>query len=144
MSNRKECKQCGAVLERRVSADGKKERLRDYHRRQFCSRRCSGLYYRDHKKQDKPVPVEQPEPSQSIEDYADKKTAKEYLLSVVNDESIDKVTRVTAAKALLPYTEKKAGEKGGKKESQAGRAKQAGAGRFQAAQPPKLVQGGKK
>lgn len=64
-----------------------------------------------------------------------------FLTSVMNHSKVDGKLRVDAAKALLPFKHKKVGEqaKEGKKEQRANAAKEAGAGRFGSAQPPKLV-----
>ena len=60
-----------------------------------------------------------------------------YLLSIARADEIDIKLRMDAAKAALPYMHYKLGE-GGKKDAQAAKAK-AVAGKFSAAQPPKLV-----
>jgi len=68
----------------------------------------------------------------------------EFLTKVMNEPAADLRLRIDAAKAMLPFKHKKLGE-GGKKDEDANKAKQAGAGKFAAAAPPKLVAaGGKK
>ena len=57
---------------------------------------------------------------------------------VVNNKTIDVITRVNAAKALLPYQEKRT-DKTGKKQDKANAAKEAGKGRFGAMSGPKIV-----
>ncbi|MBD8531561.1 MULTISPECIES: terminase small subunit [unclassified Massilia] len=68
----------------------------------------------------------------------------EFLTTVMNEPAADLRYRMDAAKAMLPFKHKKLGE-GGKKDQKQDAAKQAGAGRFSATAPPKLVAaGGKK
>ena len=82
----------------------------------------------------KPVPV--------IE-VATTEDPKKFLISVMNDQEMDARLRIDAAKSLMPFMHVKLGE-GGKKEELAGKARQAGAGKFKAAPAPlKLVSGGK-
>lgn len=68
---------------------------------------------------------------------------KRFLLAVMNDNGEDARLRIDAAKALMPYMHQKVGE-GGKKEERQDAAKKAGAGRFAASAPPKLVAAGGK
>jgi phage terminase small subunit len=63
---------------------------------------------------------------------------KVFLLAVMNHPKVDGKLRIDAAKSVLPFVHQKLGE-GGKKEEKANAAKKAGAGRFGAAAPPKLV-----
>ena len=63
---------------------------------------------------------------------------KAFLTAVMNDGATDTKVRVDAAKALMPFIHPKLGE-GGKKEQKDDAAKKAGAGRFGASAPPKLV-----
>lgn len=71
-------------------------------------------------------------------DEDQKMTAMEFLEQTINDKSVDRITRVNAAKALLPYQVKKPGETG-KKDMQAEAAKEAGKGRFGTMNGPKVV-----
>lgn len=64
------------------------------------------------------------------------KDPAEFLELVMGNPTVDLEARKDAAKALLPYRHKKVGEAGKKEEKQAAAAKVAG--RFGAAQPPKL------
>lgn len=86
------------------------------------------------------VPAADLEPAPIAEIGADvapqsgkRQTPVEFLLDVMNDESQDVDRRVRAATALL--RELPAGKKGAKE----GAAKEAGNGKFGAAQPPRLV-----
>ena len=67
-----------------------------------------------------------------------KQTPLEFLLSVMNDNEIEDRLRIDAAKTAAQYVHHKAGE-GGKKEELQDAAKKAGAGKFGAIAPPKLV-----
>jgi phage terminase small subunit len=68
----------------------------------------------------------------------------EFLTKVMNEPAADLRLRIDAAKAMLPFKHKKLGE-GGKKDLKDDAAKAAGAGKFSATAPPKLVAaGGKK
>jgi phage terminase small subunit len=62
----------------------------------------------------------------------------EFLLGVMNDPGADAALRVRAAIAAAQYVHTKTHD-GGKKEAREEAAKQAGAGKFSAAAPPKLV-----
>jgi len=66
------------------------------------------------------------------------KDPKAFLLAVMNDGATEARLRVDAAKALMPFIHQKIGE-GGKKDEQQNAAKRAGAGKFSAAAPPRLV-----
>lgn len=63
---------------------------------------------------------------------------KVFLTAVMNHPSADGKMRIEAAKTLMPFTHSKLAEQG-KKVERANAAKEAGAGRFASAQPPKLV-----
>jgi phage terminase small subunit len=68
----------------------------------------------------------------------------EFLTTIMNERAADLRFRIDAAKAMLPFKHQKLGE-GGKKDQKQDAAKKAGAGKFAAAAPPKLVAaGGKK
>lgn len=68
---------------------------------------------------------------------------EKFLRAVMNDAMTDAKLRVDAAKALMPFTHVKKGE-GGKKEQRQADAEKV-AGRFSAAEPPKLAAvGGKR
>ena len=62
-----------------------------------------------------------------------------YGLRVMNDPAESKDRRDRMAIALLPYTTARVGEKQGKKDEKAERAKQVGAGKFRAGAPPSLL-----
>lgn len=63
---------------------------------------------------------------------------KEFLTAVMNHPGVDGKLRIDAARTLLPFTHAKLAEQG-KKVERANAAKEAGAGKFAAAQPPKLA-----
>lgn len=65
-------------------------------------------------------------------------TPLEFLLSVMNDNEIEDRLRIDAAKTAAQYVHAKKGEGGVKDEKQEA-AKKAGAGKFGAATPPRLV-----
>ncbi len=67
---------------------------------------------------------------------------EKFLRAVMNDAMSDAKLRVDAAKALMPFAHAKKGE-GGKKEQRQAQAEKA-AGRFTAAEAPKLVAAGGK
>jgi phage terminase small subunit len=68
----------------------------------------------------------------------------EFLTTIMNEPAADLRYRIDAAKAMLPFKHQKLGE-GGKKDQKQDAAAKAGAGKFAAAAPPKLVAaGGKK
>jgi phage terminase small subunit len=62
----------------------------------------------------------------------------EFLLSVMNDNAIEDRLRIEAAKTAAQYVHAKKGE-GGAKDAQQDAAKKAGAGKFGASAPPKLI-----
>lgn len=63
---------------------------------------------------------------------------KSFLMSVMNDQSIDMRLRIDAAKTLAPFFHARVGE-GGKKEEAQNAAKKAITGRFAASSRPRLV-----
>jgi phage terminase small subunit len=63
---------------------------------------------------------------------------KMFLLAAMNDVELEGKLRIDAAKALMPFVHPKVGE-AGKKDQRQDAAKKAGAGKFAAAAPPKLV-----
>lgn len=65
-------------------------------------------------------------------------TPLEFLLSVMNDNEIDDKLRLDAAKTAAQYCHLKKGD-GGVKDEKAEAAKKAGAGKFGASAPPRLV-----
>ena len=67
-----------------------------------------------------------------------KQTPLEFLLSVMNDNEIEDRLRIDAAKTAAQYVHAKKGE-GGVKDAKADAAKKAGAGKFGASAPPRLV-----
>lgn len=64
-----------------------------------------------------------------------------FLKAVMNDSGTEAKLRIDAAKALLSAQVRRA-ENGGKKEAKAAAAKTAGAGKFAASAPPRLVAAG--
>lgn len=82
-----------------------------------------------------PVKLSIPVP---VADTLAHKDPKVFLLALMNDLEADVKLRVDAAKALMPFIHQKIGE-GGKKDEQQNAAKRAGAGKFSAAAPPRLV-----
>lgn len=62
----------------------------------------------------------------------------EFLLSVMNDNEIDDRLRIDAAKTAAQYCHLKKGD-GGIKDEKAEKARVAGAGKFGASAPPRLV-----
>src|SRR5688500_11147024 len=65
--------------------------------------------------------------------------AEEFLMALVHDKSADVKVRLEAAKALLPYQKEKMAELGKKQLRKDAARHAAGAGRFVAIQPPRLV-----
>lgn len=63
---------------------------------------------------------------------------KRFLLTAMNDVSLDARLRIDAAKALMPFIYVKKGE-GGKKEQKEEAAKNAGRGKFKPTTAPRLV-----
>ncbi|PQV50981.1 terminase small subunit [Paraburkholderia sp. BL21I4N1] len=63
---------------------------------------------------------------------------KAFLLAAMNDQNTEPKLRVDAAKTLMPFMHAKMAE-AGKKDAKADAAKKAGAGKFAATVPPKLV-----
>ena len=63
-------------------------------------------------------------------------TPLEFMLAVMNDPKQDPEMRARMAIAAAPYIHPRAGEKQGKKNDQADRAKKAGAGKFSQSKPP--------
>lgn len=92
---------------------------------------------------DIPAPTEIQEPPESpapldVADLLSHKDPKVFLLALMNDSGADVKLRADAAKALMPFMHKKIGE-GGVKDQKKDAAKVAGAGRFGAVEPPRLV-----
>lgn len=67
-----------------------------------------------------------------------KQTPLEFLLGVMNDNMVEDRLRIDAAKTAAQYVHPKVGESG-KKDEKKDAAKAAGAGKFSASQPPRLV-----
>lgn len=65
-------------------------------------------------------------------------TPLEFLLAVMNDNEVEDKLRLDAAKTAAQYCHAKKGE-GGIKDEKADKAKAAGAGKFGASAPPRLV-----
>lgn len=66
----------------------------------------------------------------------------EFLLTVMNDNSVADKLRLEAAKTAAQYCHPKKGESSGKKEEAEARTKAAGAGRYGRREAPKLVAAG--
>lgn len=78
-------------------------------------------------------------PEKKIQEFAAYDDPLEFLRDVMNDPTKDILTRKDAAKSMLPYIHPKKGE-GGKKDARNAAAKAAaGASKFGAIAPPKLV-----
>lgn len=136
MSDPKRCKYCGNILERKRKG-GKFESLRNFTKRSFCDMSCGAKFQHANKKLERIAIV----PVATNEDFSDNgknQTAAQFLESVVNNKSVDMISRITAAKALLPYQSKKAGETGKKQEKDEA-AKKSGKGRFSVMTGPKVV-----
>lgn len=86
----------------------------------------------------KPKEAEMLDLSSVMADALTHKDPKAFLLAVMNDGMSDAKLRVDAAKALMPFMHQKKGE-GGIKDAQQDAAKKAGAGKFGASAPPRLV-----
>jgi phage terminase small subunit len=71
-------------------------------------------------------------------------TPLEFLLAVMNDNSVADRMRLEAAKTAAPYVHPKKGESSGKKEDDEARRKAASSGRFGRREAPKLVAAGGK
>lgn len=88
------------------------------------------------------VPVPQVESSVKLPDSEQlnlaHKDPKIFLLALMNDLEADIKLRADAAKSLMPFMHMKKGE-GGIKDERQEAAKKAGAGKFGAAAPPRLV-----
>lgn len=82
-------------------------------------------------------PPKQQEDKQTIATDG-KQTPLEFLLGVMNNNSIEDKLRLDAAKTAAQYVHAKKGE-GGIKDAQQDAAKKAGAGKFGASAPPRLV-----
>lgn len=84
------------------------------------------------------------EQASSIVDQRGDMSPLEYMLDVMNDPNVEGFRRDRMAVAAAPYVHMKKVE-GGKKDDAAGKAKQAGAGKFGQTTAPRLVSsGGKK
>lgn len=137
METTRNCKHCGKLLERR-RVKGKLEGTRDFRRRNFCDKKCSSKYQHSNK-ENVPVLVKDAVELADNGDSEQRKTAFQFLEDVINgSHGADITTKVTAAKALLPYQEKKVGETG-KKTDKEDAAKKASTGRFAPALGPKVV-----
>jgi len=135
MEGQRKCKHCNKILTRRETR-GKIESARDFKRRKFCGRPCSYKFQQSGKSAIKEAVVELSSPYSSDER---RKSAKEFLEDVINNSKYDPITQVNAAKALMPYQEKKAADTGGKKQAQAGQAAEVTRGKFAPGAPPKIV-----
>ena len=137
MENTRICRYCGKAIERKRNSDGRNEPFRDFNRRKFCDRTCSAKHSHG-KKESRTDLIEEAKVDLKSPDTRERLTAVQFLESIINDRTIDLVTRVNAAKALLPYQEKKPGS-GGKKEQQKDAAKEAARGKFAPMAGPKVV-----
>lgn len=138
MEEDRKCKNCGKLLTRR-SKNGLTETVRDFRRREFCNLKCSGKYAKSKPTPQDVVSAAVNEIESGDEDRA--RTAMEYLVDVINGKvsGADIHLKVNAAKALLPYQEKRADEKPGKKDARQDAAKQAATGKFGARPAPSNV-----
>ena len=86
-----------------------------------------------------PVPVEaiEKQPATQISDSLTHKDPKVFLLALMNDLEADVKLRADAAKALMPFMHPKIAE--GVKDQRKEDAKKAGAGKFGASAPPRLI-----
>lgn len=133
----RKCKHCGKLMARKAKK-GKLESARDFRRRQFCDKKCSSLF--QHSSNAIAVDADQSTPADGPEASGDqKKTAIEILEEAANNKKIDWHTRITAAKALAQYQNRKVGDTGGKKGERDEAAKKASAGRFAPSFAPKLT-----
>ena len=137
METNKKCKNCGKLIERR-NKRGKWESMRDFTRRQFCNKRCSSTFQHAAEKSPEAVEVAKAVEDASTGTEKERKTAIQILEDAANNEKLDWVTRINAAKALAPYQSSKTGDKGGKKAEREEAAKKVGAGRFAPASAPKV------
>ena len=83
----------------------------------------------------KPAPKVPPKIKAAVPPAPDQTSPLEFLLAVMRNPAVDDKLRIEAAKTAAPYLHPKKGE-GGKKDEQLDAAKQAGKGRFAAAQAP--------
>ena len=74
---------------------------------------------------------------QKVSDLS-QQTPLDFLLSVMRNPNVEEKLRIDAAKTAAQYCHLKKGD-GGIKEEKAEKAKKAGAGKFGAAAPPKLI-----
>ena len=86
----------------------------------------------------KPRAAEPAAPAGGVSAIGNSDDSKVFLLALMNDTGADLKLRADAAKTLLPFQHAKPGE-AGKKDERAAAAKVAGAGKFGAGAPPKLV-----
>lgn len=86
-----------------------------------------------------PVPVEAigQQPTAQLSDSLAHKDPKVFLLALMNDLEADVKLRADAAKALMPFMHPKIAE--GVKDQRKEAAKKAGAGKFGASAPPRLI-----
>lgn len=136
----KTCATCARVLTRKRYPSGRLEPLNAFNERKYCCLACSNTR-RDETKDRKATEAAQQATTGPVPSCGDGKrqAAVEFLMDVVNDETVDTVTRVAAAKALLPYQARKASGQIGKKEDQGEAAKVAVKGVFSPMSGPKVL-----
>lgn len=132
----KTCARCGQVLTRKRFDSGRLEDRTAFEKRKYCSLNCANTR-KSSTKATRAAEVERHTVKATTGDQGNQ-TAMAILEDIANDKTIDVITRVNAAKALLPYQAKKTRETG-KKQDKAEAAKEAGKGRFGAMSGPKVV-----
>lgn len=137
MDEQRFCKNCGALLERKRK-NRVLESLRDFRKREYCGKKCAGSFQQANSGGLKKQVADAVKEVSGQTKPEGRKTAMEFLEDIINDPTADKITRVNAAKALLPFQEKKVASSG-KKDQQADAAKEASKGRFGAMSGPKVV-----
>ena len=137
------CFCCGVKLTRKRYGSGRLEDATAFSKRKFCSLSCAGVRKEatKEKKAQREEKHEKKAESTATPCFgAEKKTAIEILEEAANNENLDWVSRINAAKALAPYQSKKIeGGKEGKKGEKDEAAKKASTGRFAPAAGPKII-----
>lgn len=139
METEKKCKYCGELLVRRINKKNR-EALRDFRRRKFCNKKCAAKFQNfgkncqeineNHKK------IKEAGEKAENGTKEERKLGITILEEVANNSKLDWITRINAAKALLPYQSKKADSVVSKKGEQADKAKTAAGGKFSARSAP--------
>jgi len=139
MSEERRCLFCDAVLTRKT---GRKtiESTRDFLRRNFCDKRCSGAYSKRNGGKQEEKAIKQAEKDLEGAEEPKRLSAYDYLDHMVNDANLDTFLRFKAATALIPYQAKRKGESsGGKKEGRKEAAEKVAKGKFQPGAPPAKI-----